>query len=499
MPKIKAIPDGMLMMQNLMQRDILVPMDDVEHSIASVLSGLDMEVASTEGIRAELNNLRQKSLNEKAQVAGLCDALGSAANAFSNVDQQLSNQAQELTYLMEHVSIGVIIGNMVHTALSTGGLWNLNSAFGITEEGYSTIETAMGMIRGFLDAEAVRTGKVSVAGKNLYQYLQENNPDLLFGQYNYVVHFLNDVKGSDVLGYALLNWDKAGWSILFGGSIDGAAEAFLNDPDACKAILREVIDDICGTDYLDVFSSDQENVLSIISDLAELGGFSGTGEFIDALTEAAGDAETADKILKDYSANIAMLESLKEIAPNSGMLTEVVDDLLAEYKNQAAAMLFDDVNGKIQEGIIHLADVAFGTSFGIADTVIEAVLGDVESLNSLDTVIFSTEIRGNAIQAFRNASQKIMSGNFTSEDLTAYQNSFNLAKALTIEQYEAMYSYYKEDSAEAKYLANQLDQLRDMSCDHFSYAQSFDSFKQSGSSEVSGVVTGGGGGGGRFG
>ena len=105
MPKIKAIPDGMLMMQNLMQRDILVPMDDVEHSIASVLSGLDMEVASTEGIRAELNNLRQKSLNEKAQVAGLCDALGSAANAVSNVDQQLSNQAQELTYLMNHAYI----------------------------------------------------------------------------------------------------------------------------------------------------------------------------------------------------------------------------------------------------------------------------------------------------------------------------------------------------------------------------------------------------------
>ena len=33
MPKIKAIPDGMLMMQNLMQRDTPVLMDNVEHSI----------------------------------------------------------------------------------------------------------------------------------------------------------------------------------------------------------------------------------------------------------------------------------------------------------------------------------------------------------------------------------------------------------------------------------------------------------------------------------
>lgn len=504
MPKIKAIPDGMLMMQNLMQRDILVPMDDVEHSIASVLSGLDMEVASTEGIRAELNNLRQKSLNEKAQVAGLCDALGSAANAFSNVDQQLSNQAQELTYLMNHASLGALIGNLTHAILPLIGIESINVSFGITKEGYSTIEAAMGMIHSYLDAEVSDASKVSSAGGEIYQYLQENDPNLLFGQYNYAIHFLNDVKWYDVMGYALLNWDKAGWAILTGGSIEGMAEAFLNDPDACKTILRKVIDDICGTNYLDVFSSGQEDVLGFIADLAEFGGFDGTSDFISSLNEAVGDAEIADKILKDYSANVAMLESLKEIAPNSGMLTQTVDDLLAEYKNQVAAMIFGDVGGKIQEGVIQLADYALGTSFGIADTVIEAVLGDVESLTSLDTVIFSTEIRGNAIQAFQNASQKIMSGNFTAEDLTAYQNSFNLAKALTIEQYEAMYLYYDAGSMEAKYLKSQIDQLESMSYTDFNYAQSFNSFNSDATSTVSGAViggvgSGGGGGGGRFG
>ena len=126
MPKIKAIPDGMLMMQNLIQRDTLVPMDNVEHSIASVLSDLDMEVASSEGIRTKLNAMRQRSVNEKAQLAGLYDALGSAANAFSNTDRQLSSQARELTYLMHHVSIGVLLGNAVHSLLSVFGLWNIN-------------------------------------------------------------------------------------------------------------------------------------------------------------------------------------------------------------------------------------------------------------------------------------------------------------------------------------------------------------------------------------
>ena len=479
MPKIKAIPDGMLMMQTLMQRDMLVPMDDVEHSIASVLSDLDMEVASSEGIRVELNNLRQKSASEKAQLAGLCDILGNAANAFSSADQQLSNQAQELTYLMQHVSIGVIIGNKIQAALSALGLWNINSAFGITEEGRSTIETAMGMIRSFLDTEAARAGRVSAAGEALYQYLQENDPWLLFGQYSFSSHFMNDVSPIDVVGYSVREWKDALRAMLTGGSVEGAAEAFLNDPETCKAILRGVIDDISGTEYLDVLSSGQEEALGIVADLAEMGGYSGVNEFVDALNEMAGNAETADKILKDYSANIAMLESLREIAPDSGMLSEVVDDLLSEYKNQAASMIFDDLKGKFEEGIINLADYALGLNIGAVDGVIQTVLGDVESLNALDTVLYSNNMRCNAVYTFQTASQKIMSGNFTESDLIAYQNSFNLVKALTIEQYEAMYSYYDEGSIEAKYLANQLDQLRDMSYDHFNYAQSFSSFKAS--------------------
>ena len=479
MSKIKAIPDGMLMMQNLMQRDTLVPMDDVEHSLASALADLDMEVASSEGIRTELNTLRQRSANEKAQLAGLCDALGSAANAFSSTDRQLSSQAQELTYLMQHVSIGVIIGNAVHSLLSAFGLWNINSAFGITEEGYSTIETAMGMIRSFLDTEAARAGRVSVAGEKLYQYLQENDPWLLFGQYNFSVTFLNDVSFLEVWGYGWREWKDVLRAIVTGGFSGGAAEAFLDDPETCKAILRGVIDDLSGTEYLDVLSNNQEEALDIVADLAEMGGYGEVNEFIDALNEMVGDAETADKILKDYSANIAMLESIKEIAPNSGMLSEVVDDLLAEYKNQAATMIFDDLKGKFEEGIIDLADYALGLNIGAVDGVIQAVLGDAEPLNALDTVLYSNEMRCNAVYTFQTASQKIMSGNFTESDLTAYQNSFNLVKALTIEQYEAMYSYYDEGSIEAKYLANQLDQLRDMSYDHFNYAQSFSSFKAS--------------------
>lgn len=507
MPKIKAIPDGMLMMQNLMQRDTLVPMDDVEQSIASVLSDLDMEVASSAGIRVELNNLRQKSANEKVQLARLFNALGNAANAFSSTDLQLSNQAQELTYLVEHASIGVIIGNRLHSVLSALGLWNINSAFGITEEGYSTIETAMGMIQNFLDAEAARAGRVSAAGEELYQYLQEHDPNALFGQYSFATIFMDDLSGVDGYLYSLREWKNALVAIFTGGSVEGAAEAFLSDPDTCKEILRKVIDQICETDYLDVLSSNQEKVLGIIEDLAKKGGYSTANEFIGTMNEMIGDAEVVDKILKDYSSNIAMLESLREIAPSSGILNQTIDDLLFEYKNQAASMIFDDLQSKFEDGVIDLADYALGLKIGTVDGVIQAVLGDSDKLNSIDTVLYTSDLRCNAILAYRSAAEKIMSGNFTADDLTKYQQTFDLSKALTIEQYEAMYSYYDSNSMEAKYLKNQLEQLRDMTYTNFNYAQSFNSFKRDYGSPISnrvvGTITssgfGGGGGGGAFG
>lgn len=490
MPKIKAIPDEILMMKNLMQRDILAPMDSVEQSIASVLSELDMEVASSEGIRAKLNNLRQRSANEKAQLCSIFDALENVANAFSYADHKLSNQAEELSCLMKQTSVGITIGSKGHTVLSSIGVWNINSAFGITEEGFSTIETAMNMIRKFLDAETVRSDAVSCVGGELYLYLQEHDPDLLFGQYAFALNFMDDLNAWDVFLYSTREWKNALVAIFTGGSVEGAAEAFLSDPDTCKEILRGVIDQICKTDYLNIMSGDQKNVLKIIGNLAEMGGYDDVNDFIGKMNEMIGNAETVDKILKDYSSNIAMLESVREIAPENGILNETIDDLIFEYKNQVASTIFDDIQGKFENGITDLADYALGLNIGAVDGVIQKVLGNYDKLNSIDTVLYTADLRCNAIMAYRTAAEKIMSGNFTESDLTKYKQTFDLSKALTIEQYEGMYSYYDASSMEAKYLKEQIEQLKDMSYTNFNYAKSFGSFKSDLSSAVNGAIKG---------
>ena len=53
-----------------------------------------------------------------------------------------------------------------------------------------------------------------------------------------------------------------------------------------------------------------------------------------------------------------------------------------------------------------------------------------------------------------------------------------------------MYSYYDASSMEAKYLKEQIEQLKDMSYTNFNYAKSFGSFKSDLSSAVNGVIKG---------
>ena len=431
----------------------------------------------------------------------MCVVLENAANAFSNADRKLSNQAKELTYLMHHASVGAIIGSATPSILSSFGDVGINSAFGITEEGYSTSETALEMIHNFLNSEIVKPDLAHGLGEELYLYLQEHDPDLLFGQYAFALNFMDDLNSWDAFLYSTREWKNALVAIFTGGSVEGAAEAFLSDPDTCKEILRGVIDQICKTDYLNIMSGDQKNALKIIGNLAEMGGYDSVNDFIGKMNEMIGNAEIVDKILKDYSSNIAMLESVREIAPENGILNETIDDLIFEYKNQAASIIFDDIQGKFENGIIDLADYALGLNIGAVDGVIQKVLGNYDKLNSIDTVLYTADLRCNAIMAYRTATEKIMSGNFTEGDLTKYQQTFDLSKALTIEQYEAMYSYYDAYSMEAKYLKNQLEQLKDMTYTDFNYAQSFNSFKNDySSSGAAGTMTSSGfsGGGGAF-
>ena len=184
--------------------------------------------------------------------------------------------------------------------------------------------------------------------------------------------------------------------------------------------------------------------------------------------KATGYAEDADRILKDYSDNIEMLKSLKSIAPGSSMLNKHVDNLITEYQNQFQSDVMDYLKSNAEKGIVKGVDTLLGSKFGMVTNVLDKTLGQTDTMKGFDKVIHVSEMQSDAIRSFQNAAEKIRSGSFTETDMTKYQNSFNVAKSLTIEQYKGMLEYYGKNTSQGRHIADRISQLERMTCQNFS-------------------------------
>lgn len=313
-------------------------------------------------------------------------------------------------------------------------------------------------------------GTVEISeGVMLQQYLNENDPTLLFGQYSFATHFINDLSGIEGFLFSLKNWKEAADAMLFGGdSVESIAETFMNNPDKCRAILRDIIDEMSGSEYVDY--GDEKK---LVNEFAKKSGYEDYKDMAKIFSEVAGGAEALDKIMQDYSANMAMLDSLRRIAPDSSVLAETIDSLMYEYQNQFQTLVFDRLKSEVKKGAIELIDELVGTNVKAVDGAIQMVLGKVPAVDAIDYVVYSSQMRTSAIMNFRNIATKIQTGNFTDADLESYKNSFNLAKAITIKQYQAMESRYAPGSREANYLKDQISQLEAMTYNQFNYAEAY--------------------------
>lgn len=467
--------------------------------ISSILSQLDFEASSAEEIKQRARSLQKRLTQQAEKMERYTGILQQVNDRFDAADKKVSKEADAIR------NAPVISQVVLDQIKSANDLLN----FLVPPLEIQHAEDVWGNVRDLFPnavGNAFTSIALTIAGiadkifsavtnpttsETIYQNLQEHDPVGLFGQYDFQMHFINDLGFFDVIGYGLVNWKETAKALLegtfFGSDV---AEAFMNDPDKCSSFLRRVIDDLCDTEYLDVFSSDTEEAMGIIGDLAEACGYGDASDFLDAINGYVGDAETVDKMMKDYSANISMLESLRSLSPESSVLSETIDHLMAEYQDQARAMLMDDIKAKAEEGLIDMVDYVTGSRFGAVDTVIQTVLGDAPAMGAMDSVIYTSSMRSDAIIAFQDAAKIIQSGNYTEADMNRYKISFDTAKSLTIEQYEGILSYYDSDSQEARYLRNQLNRLESMSYDDFNYATSFSDYK-------SGAGGGGGGRGGR--
>lgn len=468
MAKIKVTPDSVSAIERTVRAQAAA-MEDVSAAIGRVLSSLDMKISGEENIRQNLNTLRQKSKNQQQKLEGMDTALTQVMDQFQGTDKKLSQDAKELGRMCDRIRSGIL--NTSNLAELIQKSFPVSSAIGIltgiTQSGFLSIQEALKAIQGVLNAQTAGTSGLPAGGQELYEYLLQNDPKFLFSNYNDALRFMNDIKWYEVVGYGMTKAEDVLKALVNGGSFEGAAAEMMNDPDKCKALLRGIIDDLTGTEYMDIIPSDGETVLKNAKKLAELGGYEDTADMIEMFQKATGYTEDADRILKDYSENIEMLESLKSVAPGSSMLNKHVDNLIAEYQNQFKADVVDYLKSNAEKGIVKGVDTLLGTKFGMVTKVLDKTLGQTGTMKGLDKVIHVSEMRTDAINGFQKAAEKIRSGNFTETDMTKYQNSFNVAKSLTIEQYKGMLEYYGKDTSQGRHIAERLSQLEQMSCQNF--------------------------------
>lgn len=469
-------------------------MQEIGQTIANVAANLDIQIAATEKIEDRLSALCKNCNFQQEQMAAIDMSLSNVIDDFMRTDAKITQQTNELNYLMKHIGMvnrGLVGSGTIIDSCASGAL---NRCFGITDEGQASVELAMDTIQKYIDSQAAFGGKVSVEGEALYNYLQNNDCTRLFGQYNFSFTFLNDLNYWDTFLYSSQKWKNALASIFCGGGFtDKTYEMFTNDPDECKALLRNIIDDLCETDYIDVLSGDDSKAIGIVKGLAKAAGCNDVADLTEKLNKYIGNLETADKILKDYSTNVAMLESLKDLAPDSSVLSDTIDSLVMEYENQVAFSLFDKLKSEAEKGAVELADVVLGSNIMAVDKVLQGVFNDVPQVDAINTLIYTTNLSSGATNAFWQAADKIQSGNFTEANLAAYKNSFNLVKALKIEEYNGMLSYYESGSREAQYLSNQISQLESMTYNKFNYATDYANFKLVSASSTGSDSSGGGG------
>lgn len=469
MAKIMVTPGSVMTIERTVQSQAAA-MEGISATIGRVLNDLDMKISSEENIRQNLNSLRQKSRDQQQKLEGMDATLVRVIDQFQSTDKKLSQNAKELGRMCDRIRVG---------ALGTPGLTELiqksfpvSSAIGaltgITQSGFLSIQEALKAIHGVLNTQVTGTSDLPAGGQALYEYLLENDPQFTFSKYNDVLRFLNDVKWYEIMGYGMTNAGDVLKAILNGGSFEGAAEEMMNDPDKCKALLRGVIDDLTDTEYMDIIPGDGETVLKNVKKLAELGGYEDTADMIEMFQKATGYAEDADRILKDYSDNIEMLKSLKSIAPGSSMLNKHVDNLITEYQNQFQSDVMDYLKSNAEKGIVKGVDTLLGSKFGMVTKVLDKTLGQTDTMKGFDKVIHVSEMQSDAIRSFQNAAEKIRSGSFTETDMTKYQNSFNVAKSLTIEQYKGMLEYYGKNTSQGRHIADRISQLERMTCQNFS-------------------------------
>ena len=316
--------------------------------------------------------------------------------------------------------------------------------------------------------------------QDLHTMLSTGSYQLLFGHYtDFTTNWLDAVRLRDVYALGLTSDVRRAMAIfLVTNNHDSVTDAIMNNPQRTQAIVRDLVNATVGTKHIiadgdvsatyDMFSS----LLGVLDNDPSFPNSRFLGETFNTIRMIDGGAEVLSRAAQDYSQNIAMLQSVRGLSSNQ-VYRETIDNIIAEYQRSTGQALLDFFTEELIERLISDGVGLISAPTVAITSVLDGVVGRAPRVADLEVMIVTDNMNLAMINAFRNAANRIASGNFTEADVESYINAFHLARGMQILRYEAKRSQFRAGSAEFNYINAQLGRLHRMTFDNFVYSVPF--------------------------
>lgn len=176
-----------------------------------------------------------------------------------------------------------------------------------------------------------------------------------------------------------------------------------------------------------------------------------------------------DYLFTDYSEGIDILDSVEEF--NGSNLTPEMNKALVSLREEYETKWKGFISKSVGETLDFVKENGgkeiekwIKDKYKDSDILFSMIdVADVEtSLKGRDKLAALAKMAKDSEQALNNATEKIRSGTYTDDDLTAVRHLFELSKQANIEMYEAYKDVYASDASKRAYANGKLQELKNM-------------------------------------
>ncbi len=168
------------------------------------------------------------------------------------------------------------------------------------------------------------------------------------------------------------------------------------------------------------------------------------GKYGDAINSIDTAANFVMKIFSDYTEDKKYLELIKQALINSGYdngtVNKVVDDMLWDYENQYLSAVIDVGEKKVQALINGTVDKVFPllNIFLATKDLTNSITGLDNTADNILNIYTTNLYSGSILETYEFYRQKILSGNYTENDIQHCKAYFEMARLAKLSEYRSI-------------------------------------------------------------